>query len=198
MTNPSDPVFNRAPRCAGKLWRLLSILVFLASGPAQTHGQVVKDYDLKAVFLYNFAQFVDWPASAFQGIDSPLVICVLGSDPFGGSLDELTRNEVIGTHPLKVRRHRQVEAAGDCHILFIDKSETDRLDYILSNLRDRPVLTVSETEEFAARGGMIRFLTKDNKIRLAINQDAAKSANLALSSKLLKAAQNVVETGIRP
>lgn len=173
---------------------LLVTLVFLVSGASETRGAAARDYDLKAVFLYNFAQFVDWPPEAFRDAYSPIVIGILGADPFGKSLDEVVRKEVVHNRKLVVQRYRRVEEIEACHILFISQSEAGELDHILSSLKARSILTVGETDGFAARGGMIRFLTDQNKIRLRINNDAAKAAKLTLSSKLLKAAHDLVET----
>ena len=163
-----------------------------AQAPAQ--GSVAPEYQVKAVFLYNFAQFVAWPASAFPDSAAPLVICVLGQDPFGPYLDETVRGETVQAHPLIVQRSHRVEEIRNCHILFVGRQEQERLGEILDTLKGRPALTVSDAEGFAKRGGMIRFVTDRNRIRLRINLEAARAANLALSSKLLRPAQ-IVRTG---
>ena len=147
---------------------------------------------LKAVFLFNFAQFVDWPPQAFPEAQKPLVIGVLGEDPFGGYLDETVRGEKVNNRPLTVQRYRQVEDIKTCHILFISRSEADRLEQILTNLKDRNILTVADADGFARRGVMIRFATEKNKTHLKINLEAAKAANLTISSKLLRPAEIVI------
>ena len=149
------------------------------------------EYQLKAVFLFNFAQFVEWPASAFPEPDTPLGICILGEDPFGGYLDETVRGETVANHPLAVRRYRTVDEIKGCHILFVSRQEQGHVGQILDSLKGRSVLTVSDAERFASRGGMIRFVTDRNRIRLRINLEAARAANLTLSSKLLRPAQIV-------
>src|SRR2546430_1625474 len=70
---------------------------------AAADGAPSAEYQLKAVFLFNFAQFVEWPAQASTEPDAPLVIGVLGQNPFGSYLDELVRGEKVGPHPLVVR-----------------------------------------------------------------------------------------------
>lgn len=152
------------------------------------------EYRLKAVFLFNFAQFVDWPASAFPEPNTPLVIGVLGEDPFGAYLDETVRGEKVNEHPLEVRRYRRVDEIGACHILFVSQPEQAHLEQILDSLKDRSVLTVGDAQGFATRGGMIGFVTEQNHIRLRVNLDAARAANLTISSKLLRPAQ-IVSTG---
>jgi hypothetical protein len=160
-----------------------------ASGNAP--AQSSPEYQLKAVFLFNFAQFVEWPASAFPEPDTPLGICILGEDPFGGYLDETVRGETVANHPLTVRRYRRVNEIKGCHILFVSRQEQGHLSEILDSLKGHSVLTVSDAERFASRGGMIRFVTDHNRIRLRINLEAARAANLTLSSKLLRPAQIV-------
>ena len=81
------------------------------------------EYQIKAVFLFSFVQFVDWPAESYSSPQDPLVIGVLGDDPFGLYLDDAVRDETVGTHPLTVRRYRRVAEIGPCHILFISQSE---------------------------------------------------------------------------
>ena len=162
-----------------------------ATPPGNTPAQSSPEYQLKAVFLFNFAQFVEWPGSAFPEPDTPLGICILGQDPFGGYLDETVRGETVANHPLAVRRYRTVDEIKGCHILFVGRQEQGHFGQILDSLKGRSVLTVGDVEGFARRGGMIRFVTDHNRIRLRINLEAARAANLTLSSKLLRPAQIV-------
>ena len=157
--------------------------------PAETTSP--QEPQVKAVFLFNFAQFVEWPTNAFPEAQTPLVIGVLGDDPFGAYLDETVRGERVNNRSLVVRRFRRVEDIQICHVLFISQSEAERLDQILAGLKGRTILTVSDTESFSRRGGMIRFVTEKNKIRLRINLEAAKAARLTISSKLLRPAEIV-------
>ena len=159
---------------------------------ASSHAQAPPtEYQVKAVFLFNFSQFVDWPPSTFADGRSPLVIGVLGTDPFGATLDEIVRGETVNGRPLAVRHYQSVEQLDACHILFIDRSQDAQLDGIIAALQGRSVLTVGDFDGFTRRGGMIRFVTVDNKIRLRVNLAAARQANLAISSKLLRPAQIV-------
>jgi hypothetical protein len=178
-----------------ELW--LQLAVWIAAGAAAVPATMLAqtpaspEYQLKAVFLFNFAQFVEWPATAFADSTAPLVIGILGTDPFGAYLDETVRGEKVNDHPLEVRRYRSVDQIAACHILFVSRDDQARLAGILDSLRGRSVLTVSDAERFASRGGMIRFVTDHNRIRLRINLDAARAAHLTLSSKLLRPAQIV-------
>jgi hypothetical protein len=172
------------------MWVLaLCSLLFAPLAPAATAPAPIPDeYQVKAVFLFNFAQFVEWPAQAFRDKTSPLVIGVLGDDPFGPYLDEVVKGEKVGARPLQVRRFRRVEDIADCHILFIGASESDSLEKTVAQLKDRSILTVGDMEAFARRGGMVRFFTENGKIRLKIYVEAAKAHQLKISSKILSPA----------
>lgn len=187
-------IFGPALRGRCGAWLVLSLL--LLSGGAETLAQPApepaREYQIKAVFLFNFAQFVDWPPAAFPEPQTPLVIGVLGEDPFGASLDETVRGEKVGNRPLVVQRYREPQEIKTCHVLFISQSEAGRLEQILASLKGRNLLTVGDAGEFSQRGGMIRFVTENNKIRLRINVEAAKAAALTISSKLLRPAEIVV------
>lgn len=149
------------------------------------------EYQVKAVFLFNFAQFVDWPADAFPDSATPVVIGVLGDDPFGPVLDQTVRDERLGGRSFQVRRYQRVDEIKTCHILFISRSEKSRLKGILAGLENRGILTVSDEDGFAERGGMIRFVTDRSRIRLQINPGAAEAGHLRISSKLLRVAEIV-------
>lgn len=161
---------------------------------SNTLGEAPTEYQVKAVFLFNFAQFVEWPSAAFADARAPLVIGVVGEDPFGPYLDEVIRGETVRGRSLSVRRYQGSEELGGCHILFISSSESARLAQILASLGDRPILTVGDTEGYAMRGVMIRLISAQNRIRMRINANAAKTAGLTISSKLLRPAE-IVTTG---
>ena len=146
---------------------------------------------VKAVFLFNFAQFVEWPPAVFAGANSPIVIGVLGENPFGAYLDETVRGEKVNNRPVDIQRYQRVDEIQTCHVLFISRSEANRLDQILVSLKDRSILIVGDGDDFVQRGGMIRLATVQNKVRLIINVDAARAAHLTISSGLLRAAELV-------
>jgi hypothetical protein len=147
------------------------------------------EHQIKAAFLFNFAQFIEWPTNALPQPQSPLVIGVLGPDPFGSALEEIVRGETIKGHPLVIQRYRQVEDLSACHILFINEADATKLERIFARLGGRNILTVGDAEAFTQRGGMIRFFTEQNKIRLEINVAAAQKAGLTISSRLLRLAR---------
>jgi len=160
--------------------------ILLTVGMVQPRVIPSKEYQIKAVFLYNFTQFVEWPVSSFNEAESPLVIGVLGKNPFGTYLSETVRDEKINGHPLMVKYYSKAEDAEGCHILFVNQPKTTDLKKLLSQLKSRSVLTVSDASSFIQDGGMIQFLTKSNKIRLLINSEMAKTSGLTISSKLLR------------
>lgn len=141
---------------------------------------------LKAVFLYNFSQFVDWPPASFSSSSSPFVIGILGRDPFGSYMESVVQGEKVGTHPIVVERYSSAGDVKACHILFINTSEPSSA---IRELKNRTILTVGDQKNFAKLGGMIRFFIENNKIRLQINLRAARAANLNISSKLLRVAE---------
>lgn len=147
------------------------------------------EYQVKAVFLFNLVQFVQWPSKAFPDPGSPLVIGLLGEDPFGGYLDETLRGEKVNNRPLVLQRYRRVSDARNCYMLFISRSENTSLEQIFGAVRGRSILTVGDSDDFIARGGMIRLVTERNKIRIRINIEAVRAAGLTISSKLLRLAE---------
>lgn len=151
-----------------------------------------KEYQVKAVFLFNFTQFVEWPASAYPAENAPIVIGVLGKNPFSTYLEKVISGEVVKGHPLVVKHFNHVEEVKECHILFINEKDVNKLEQIVLNLKGQNILTVSDADTFMPQGGMVRFITVDKKIKFQINPDAAKAANLNISSKLLSLAQIVV------
>jgi hypothetical protein len=169
--------------------------LLLAAGPAAAQTVRAAASDVEAVFLFNFAQFVDWPPESFPDSQAELVIGILGDDPFGPFLDETVRGEIVHGRPFKIRRYRRVDEIKDCHILFISRSETNRLEDILAALKDRPILTVSDDDDSAPHGGIIRFILDRSRIRLRINLEAAQATRLTLSSKLLRSAELVPPPG---
>jgi hypothetical protein len=173
---------------ASSMLRLSLALLLAVSG---VHAQEVQpsEYQLKAAFLFNFAKFVEWPEEAFSEPKAPIIIGVLGENPFGEQLEQTVRGKTINGRPFTVKELRSLPEARNCHILFISTSEKARLPAIFDSLRGASVLTVGEAENFTEAGGMINFVLEGGKIRFQVNDAAAKSAQLKISSKLLSLAQ---------
>jgi len=150
------------------------------------------EYLIKAGFIYNFAKFVEWPAAAFAQPDSPIVIGILGTDPFGNLIDRIVENKKIGARGLVVKRLKwgtDIKDLQECKILFVGASEKAHLDELVQIVKNLPILTVGETPGFAERGGVIRFVLEDNRVRFEINVEAAHHADLTISSRLLTLAR---------
>ena len=169
----------------------IAAVLLLVGRPAAAQAVRAAASQVEAVFLFNFAQFADWPPESFPDSQAPLIIGILGDDPFGPFLEETVRGETVRGRPVEIRRYRGIEEIKTCHILFVSRVEMDRLADMLAALKDRPVLAVSDGDDFAQRGGMIQFVIERSRIRLRINLEAAQAAKLTISSKLLRSAELV-------
>ncbi|HLG42136.1 MAG TPA: YfiR family protein [Planctomycetota bacterium] len=149
------------------------------------------EYKVKAAFIYNFARFTEWPAEAFEKEDSPLVIGIIGEDPFGEYFDKLIKDKKIANRPVVLRRLKEVAEAGGCHVLFVGNLEKEGVEQLFKKLGDRPVLTVGERPRFAHARGVVNFVIEEEKVRFEINPDRAKQCGLKVSSKVLQLARIV-------
>lgn len=167
--------------------RLLLLQVgMLLSCSAGAFGGQMDEYDVKAAFLLNFAKFVEWPAAA----DSPeLVICIVGDDPFGTTLDRLTRGKTANQRAIQVRRVKDPVEARGCHIAFVRSEERDKASKLLDDVGTAPVLTIGEARDFAEKGGVICLPVEDGRVNVVINTAAAEHAQLKISAKLLTLAE---------
>ena len=144
------------------------------------------EYDLKAAFLYNFTQFVQWPDNAFSAPDTPFQLCIVGEDPFGRILDDTVTSEFVNNHPIVVRRIQDIENTTACHMIFVASKTGIPFEAVVQRVADQPVLLVGELPDFAQRGGTIGFQIVNRRIRLEVNLEAARVSNLKISSKLLR------------
>jgi hypothetical protein len=167
---------------------ILLCVFSIAGRVTQAEPQASTEYQIKAAFLYNFVKFVEWPAETLPGNRAPIVVAVLGKDPFGSALDDVILGKAVDGHPLQILRTNSIQDLRSCQIAFISPSEAKRLPEILAGLRGSSILTVGEADHFAQLGGMIQFTLEGNKVRFAINVDAAERARLKVSSKLLSLA----------
>ncbi len=165
---------------------LMAMAVLWALFPARIQAEAAsKEYQVKAAFLFNFCRFVEWPATAFPGPAAPIVIGVIGEDPFGTALDDIVRDEKVRNRSLVVRHDLKVEEISLCQLLYIAKPAKERLADILSAAAPLAVLMVSDIDQFAHRGGMIGFYLEGKKIRFEINAALAQQRNLKLNAQLL-------------
>lgn len=155
------------------------------------------EYVVKATFLYDFAKFVDWPASSMANDASPLVLCVVGADPFGNMLDSTLHGQGIDHHQISIRRTTTSDDLRMCHIAFVSRAESKNLPIIVENLRGSSALLVGEAQGFAEHGGGIQLYLEDNSVHFAINIDAVQRAHLAINSNVLALAR-IVHDGHPP
>jgi hypothetical protein len=171
------------------LWMVLLGVLFLVGRPSCNAGpEVAKEYQVKAAFLYSFTKFVEWPASRFSDNASPIVIAVLGRNPFGDELDAIVRDRKVNGRGLVVKVVDSADEAAAAHLLFIGADEEDRLSGKMEVLQKAGVLTVGESPRFIASGGIINFTLATDKVRFQINPQAGEQAGLKLSAQLLKLA----------
>jgi len=189
-------VLSFAQAGAIRIWKTLSALLLLTftflfplvQQSVAGQSSAIPEFRVKATFLFQFTQFVEWPVEVLSTAQTPLVIGIFGEDPFGPFLDETVRDERANGHPVAVERYRRLEDVKNCHVLFVSRSEAGRTGDILTALKGRSILIVGDANGFADRGGMIQFVTQENRIRLRINLAAARAVNLTISSKLLRPA----------
>ena len=177
------PMSERLPAALRSV--LASLAVLLSSFQAQGQAVFSTEYDIKAALLFNLTQFTEWPDAAFTNSEAPIVIGVLGDNPFGQSLDKAVSGEKVQNRPVVTRYFANADEAR-CHILFVSRSEVGQVDRIIAKTRARQMLTVSDIDRFASRGGMVRFVTDRNRVKLNINIPEVEAAGLKISSKLLR------------
>jgi len=167
----------------------------ILAGVASAQGVKLTDYQRKALILYNFAKFTQWPKSAFASEDAPFVLGILGKDPFGKDIS-IIKNKTVKGRRIEVRYFVVVEDVKECHLLFIGKSEMQNLPRILKRLENSSILTTAEAQGFIEQDGIIN-LVPDRKtdgtetVEFEVNLLAAVKANLKLDTQLLRLAKKV-------
>jgi hypothetical protein len=165
------------------------MVLTMAMASAYAQSAHPTEYDVEAVYLFNFGKFVSWPQKNTPGF----VICILGENPFHSALDRTVSGERIAGKTVEDKQISETEISG-CSILYISHSEEQRLPGIFSAIRNVPVLTVSDIPGFTQRGGMIQFVVENGKVRFQVNRAPAERCGLALSSELLKVAVRVTNS----
>ena len=181
-------------RLANHHWhRFCLVLVALVAFPGRADQSTQPlEYPVKAAFLNAFANYVAWPAEAFPEPNSPLVVGVLGEDPFGPALEANLQGKTAQHRPLQIQRFARLADIKPCHILFISTSERKALPEILTALRGRSILTVSEVPEFLEQGGMINFVFDRPNVVFEVNLMASKPERLELDARMLNVARLVI------
>lgn len=170
---------------------LLLLLIAAAIPCARAHAEESLEYKVKAGCLFKFLQFVEWPPDSFREKESPVVVGILGDDPFKGIIDKAMQDRNVEGRKIVVRRYRDSKSAREAHVLFLNL-RGDALVEAVKSLEGAPTLTVGEASSFIESGGMIRFVTREEKLSFDISVDSGKSAGLKFSAQLLRLA-HVVE-----
>ena len=158
------------------------LLAACCMGAAQAGESL--EYGIKATYLYKFAPFVEWPEKVFPSPESPINVCVSGANPFGGALDRIVTGQRVGGRPIAVRHLGQIAPDSGCQIAFLGGSPEQSAAQAAALLRGQPVLTVTD----GSGGGIVSFVIVDNRVRFAIDKNAADEAHIVISSKLLSLA----------
>lgn len=169
----------------------LAVACVIMSANLQAQQPKATEYQVKAVYLYNFGRFVNWSAGTQPRDSGPFSVCVIGADPFGAALDSTLAGETIDQRKVITRRISKAQEATSCQILFVSASENGRLKDILPAIDKMNILTVSDMPGFAEHGGMIQFVAQRDKIRFEVNLSNIERSGLSLSSELLKVAVTV-------
>jgi hypothetical protein len=166
-----------------QLFAGLVVMLVTAVFSLTARGDASREYQLKAAFIYNFVQFVEWPEDSFADAKSPIVITVLGENPFEMALEKVTSGKLIRGREIVVRYARTAGDVGRTQVLFVAASERGKTE------GGAGVLTISDADNFTASGGVIRFFSEENKLRFEINTAAAQRAKLKVSAKMLQLAR---------
>ena len=164
------------------------IAVVTATLPCRADAPT-REYQVKAAFVYNFTQFVEWPDSAFASKDSPFVVATVGADPFNGALEQAMAAKAVDDRTVTVQHFASVDSLGPCQLLFVPASQDSSAKALCDKLDGKPVLTVGESDGFLPAGGGIRFFFEDNRIRFEINPDPIATDGLKVSAKLMRLAR---------
>jgi hypothetical protein len=151
----------------------------------------VKDSDLKAAYIYNFAKFAEWPPGSFSGDAASLVIGVLGNQAVASALERVVAGHTVNGHKVDVRAWSATASIAGIHVLYIDGSQDAHLDALTPALSTIGLLVIGESERFLSWGGTIRFVVAGDRLRFEVNTASAQRAGLTLSSQLLMLAKTV-------
>jgi hypothetical protein len=151
----------------------------------------VRDNEIKAMFLFYFSKFIEYPESALSSKSQPLRICIFGEDPFQNALDAAVQGKDAHGHSIEIKRFNKTETIKECQILFISSAEQASLPQIFAHTRQYPILTVSDMDNFIKSGGMIQFYIEENKVRFMVDLKKIQGATLKVSSRLLQVAKVV-------
>ena len=166
------------------------LALWVASADAQETKR--GEYEVKAAFVYNFLKFIEWPDKAFAESPSTINLCIVGEDSFDNAM-RIFEGDKVSNKTIEIKRPKSLQDIKICRVIFISKSEKERLPQILKATRGLNILTIGDTDTFEQQGVIINFSIVENKIRFEIDVNAARRAGIRISSKLLNLARAVYE-----
>ncbi|NEV62441.1 YfiR family protein [Thiorhodococcus minor] len=168
---------------------LLGLGVGFALGASFTaRAESYAELDVRAVYLYNFAAFVDWPDRAFESSTSPVRYCVLANRALQANLRQVLDGERVDGRPFELLTDENPQRWSRCHLLYVDHGYQALAKRVLRQAKGRPVLTVSDAETFLYEGGAMALVRKSGRLRPFVNRSAVAAAGIRISSKLLRIA----------
>jgi len=168
------------------------LLLLVCSSARRVEAQDVTEVTLKGAFLFNFARFTEWPADALQP-DTAVSACVFGDRAVADAFAKTVKGKQLAGRAIAVTTIAANELIPPCHLLYLSGVAEARIAEIVSTLRDTPVLTVSDSDTFTKRGGIVQIFVESGKMKFRINSRSARRARLQLSSRLLALAEVVDE-----
>jgi hypothetical protein len=175
-------------RCITKRLLVLAALLFGVRVEAQTP---MGESQVKAMFVYNFLKFVEWPVDASAGAKDPFVVLIIGDGPTADATESFLESKTIGVRPVVVRRTQWDQPLKGARAAFVVERDQRRLRRVLDAATAAGVLTIGEGDDFTTRGGVIGLLVQDRKVRFDVDTTAAQSSHLRVSSKLLALTRTV-------
>lgn len=183
---------GRAGRHASVVRGISLAALLLIVRQSSAEPRVAEEYDMKAAFILNIARFVEWPSPAFQSDSTPINVCLVGPDPFGGRLERALEEQHARGRKFRIQHFKSArDAHQGCHISYFAAPEKPALAKAPPESADG--LTIGETRNFASQGGMIGLYIEGERLKFEVNLEAVSRAHLKLSSQVLKLAKLVQE-----
>jgi hypothetical protein len=183
------------------LWILRAILFVsvlaiipacLTAANTSAVDRTLTEDEVKAAYVYYFAKFVDWPTATFPSPNAPITIGIVGDEEFGNLLGKIVKDKTIQEHPIQVRLLKWPVDLRSFQMVFVGSSEQKLFHPISESLKDRPVLTITESEDSSQTKGIMNLFVEGGKVQFEVNIAEAEKARLRISSKLLRLARGTV------
>jgi hypothetical protein len=176
----------------GAAWLSAAVAILLGVTPgAGKPSNETAEYPVKLAFIYQLALYVRWPSDSFATPTTPLVVCVVGDDPFDPDLERELQSHSVDNHPIMVRKARRRDNLRTCHMVFVAAQESKQAAGVIGELKGAAILTIGESQGFAEQGGIVNFTVQQSKLHLEVNLDAARQTPLTISSRVLALARIV-------